>query len=70
TKWGEAVHAVVVMRPGASAGPDALSSELRAHCLTRLGGYKCPRSFSFVQALPMSAAGKILKNVLRDQQRP
>lgn len=69
-KWGEAVHAVVVMRGGASAAHEALSAELRAHCLTRLGGYKCPRSFSFVDALPMSAAGKILKNVLRDQQKP
>ena len=69
TKWGEAVHAVVVTRPGSNTGHEALSSELREHCLTRLGGYKCPRSFSFVEALPMSAAGKILKNVLRERAK-
>jgi long-chain acyl-CoA synthetase len=66
-KWGEAVHAVVVMRPGCSVPYAELGITLRAYCQTRLGGYKCPRSFSFVDALPMSAAGKVLKNVLRTQ---
>ena len=69
-KWGEAVHAVVVLRAGAYAASPTLAEELRAHCQTQLAGYKCPRSFRFVAELPMSAAGKILKNVLRDQARP
>jgi acyl-CoA synthetase (AMP-forming)/AMP-acid ligase II len=47
----------------------ALSDALRAWCRERLAGYKCPRGFSFVPELPMSAAGKVLKNVLREQVR-
>jgi acyl-CoA synthetase (AMP-forming)/AMP-acid ligase II len=67
-QWGEAVHAVVVLRGGLAPG-DALSEELRAWCRRHLAGYKCPRGFSFVPALPMSATGKVLKNVLRQQVR-
>ncbi|MBP0623141.1 class I adenylate-forming enzyme family protein [Cupriavidus consociatus] len=62
-QWGESVHAVIVLRPGAVADAD----ELRAHCRTRLAGYKCPKSVDFVPSLPLSAAGKILKNRLRDE---
>jgi acyl-CoA synthetase (AMP-forming)/AMP-acid ligase II len=62
--WGEAVHAVVVRRPDASGGA-AMIDELRAWCRQQLAGYKCPRSIVFTDELPMSAAGKVLKNVLR-----
>jgi long-chain acyl-CoA synthetase len=65
-RWGEAVHAVLVLAEGATASAD----ELRAWCRERLAGYKCPRGISFVPALPLSAAGKVLKNVLREQLRP
>ncbi|AYJ85404.1 long-chain-fatty-acid--CoA ligase (plasmid) [Sphingomonas paeninsulae] len=64
-KWGERVHAVIVPRGGATPTPDALI----AHCRITLAGYKIPRSFAFVDALPLSAAGKVLKNVLRDAAR-
>jgi len=66
-QWGEAVHAVVVVRePGGSeALREALSEELVAWCRGRLAAYKCPRSLVFVEALPLSAAGKILKTSLR-----
>lgn len=60
--WGERVHAVIVRRAGAQ--PDA--AELQAFCRTLIAGYKVPRSFDFVEALPMSAAGKVLKRELRD----
>lgn len=62
--WGETVHAVVVLTEQAD---DELKScaELREWCRERLAGYKCPRSISFTNALPLSAAGKVLKNVLR-----
>jgi long-chain acyl-CoA synthetase len=60
--WGEAVHAVVVLRPGASATEEAL----RAHCRTSLAGYKCPKTIEFRDALPLSPAGKVLKTVLRE----
>ncbi|MDB5715829.1 MAG: long-chain-fatty-acid--CoA ligase [Sphingomonadales bacterium] len=64
-KWGERVHAVIVPRAGTAPTPDALI----AHCRVTLAGYKIPRSFAFVDALPLSAAGKVLKNVLRDAAR-
>jgi acyl-CoA synthetase (AMP-forming)/AMP-acid ligase II len=59
--WGERVHAVVVLQPGVSASAD----ELRAHCKQFIAGYKAPRSVEFVEALPLSAAGKVLKHELR-----
>ena len=60
-QWGEAVHAAVVFKQGAIATQE----ELGAHCKTLIAGYKCPRSFEFRSALPVSGAGKILKTELR-----
>ncbi|MNO98346.1 Long-chain-fatty-acid--CoA ligase [compost metagenome] len=60
--WGEAVHAVVALRPGASAGAD----ELRAYCREFIAGYKCPKTVEFRDSLPLSGAGKILKRELRE----
>lgn len=60
-QWGEAVHAVVVLKPGARA----TEAELGTHCRSLIGGYKCPRSFEFRDAMPVSGAGKILKTELR-----
>ncbi|MCC5871367.1 MAG: long-chain-fatty-acid--CoA ligase [Gammaproteobacteria bacterium] len=61
-KWGERVHAIVVVKEGA----DADESDLIAHCKAAIAGYKCPRSVSFRKApLPLSGAGKILKTELR-----
>ena len=59
--YGEAVFAVVVAKPG-----NALTAEdIVAHCRGRIGGYKIPRRFAFVEALPKSALGKVLKAELR-----
>lgn len=60
-KWGEAVTAVVTLRPGAQLSEAALIAYCRAH----LARYKCPKSIQFLKALPRSAAGKILKHALR-----
>ncbi|MBM7061876.1 long-chain-fatty-acid--CoA ligase [Pseudomonas sp. UL073] len=60
--WGEAVHAVVTLKPGATLGAD----ELRAHCREFIAGYKCPKSVEFRDTLPLSGAGKILKRDLRE----
>lgn len=64
--WGERVHAVVALRPGQRADP----ATLQAHCKARLAGYKCPRSVEFVDALPVSGAGKVSKRALRPRDRP
>lgn len=64
--WGERVHAVVVARPGTEA---PTLDALRDWCRERLAGYKCPRSLAVLPQLPLSAAGKVLKNVLREQAR-
>jgi acyl-CoA synthetase (AMP-forming)/AMP-acid ligase II len=61
-QWGEAVHAVVVLKEGATAAAE----DLIAHTKTRIAGYKCPKSVEFRDALPLSGAGKILKTALRE----
>lgn len=66
-RWGEAVHAVIVLHGGPPADAAAVQAELLAWCRTRLAGYKCPRSMAFVDALPLSAAGKVLKTALRQR---
>lgn len=60
-RWGEAVHAFVVLAD--SSGPDV--EALQSHCRSLIAGYKTPKSISFVEALPLSAAGKVLKTELR-----
>lgn len=60
-KWGERVHAVIVARPGTVPSFEALA----AHCRTRLAGFKLPRSFELIDALPLSGASKVLKHELR-----
>ncbi|MHB8464981.1 MAG: class I adenylate-forming enzyme family protein [Acidimicrobiales bacterium] len=61
-EWGESVHATVVTRPGASVATD----DVVAFARTRLAGYKVPRSVTFVDELPRTGSGKILKRVLRE----
>ncbi len=71
-QWGEAVHAVIVPADASAADPalaKTLDQVLRDWCRQRLAGYKCPRGFSVVPQLPVSAAGKVLKHVLRTQVR-
>lgn len=61
TKYGEALFAVIVVAPGESLTED----EVIAHCRERIGGYKIPRRMAFVEEMPKSAMGKILKTELR-----
>jgi long-chain acyl-CoA synthetase len=62
--WGEAVHAVVVCKPGTNVSSD----ELISHARTQIASYKIPRSVEFrTEALPKSGAGKILKRDLREK---
>jgi fatty-acyl-CoA synthase len=60
-KWGEAPHAFVVLKPGASA----TEQELREFTRERLAHFKAPHSVKFVTELPKTATGKIQKFVLR-----
>ena len=61
-KWGEAVHAIVVMNADASATED----EIRLWCRERIAAYKVPKSVEFRDApLPLSGALKVLKRELR-----
>jgi fatty-acyl-CoA synthase len=60
-KWGETVMAVVVAKPGSELS----EADLDQHCRDQLGGFKRPRRYSFVDALPRNAGGKILKRELR-----
>lgn len=61
-QWGEAVHAVVVLKPGTEPNGE----ELIAHCKRQIAGYKAPKSVEFRAALPLSGAGKVLKSELRE----
>jgi fatty-acyl-CoA synthase len=60
-RWGEAPKALVVLKPGA----EATEGELLEFCRGQLAHYKCPRSVEFMEALPKTGTGKVLKKELR-----
>jgi long-chain acyl-CoA synthetase len=60
---GEVVRASIVLEPGAAIGTAAIV----AHCRAQLAPYKVPAHVEIRTALPMSAVGKILYRVLRDE---
>jgi long-chain acyl-CoA synthetase len=61
-QWGEAVHAIVVRRPGSEPAED----ELRSWCRERIAGFKVPKSIDIRdEPLPLSGAMKVLKRELR-----
>ncbi len=60
-RWGEAVKAIVVLKPGQQATQD----DILAFARTRIAGYKLPKSIEFVPALPRNPSGKILRRELR-----
>lgn len=64
-EWGERVVAVVGLEPGGTGGDD-VADEIEQLCRKLLSGYKVPRQVEFVDDLPKSAYGKILKRVVRD----
>jgi fatty-acyl-CoA synthase len=59
--WGEVPKALVVLKPGMQAG----AKELIEHCRARLAHYKCPRSVEYLESLPRTGTGKVLKRDLR-----
>jgi acetyl-CoA synthetase len=62
----EIVKAYVVLRPGASGSP-ALAREIQDFVKTRLAAHEYPREVAFVDELPMTTTGKIMRRVLRQQ---
>jgi long-chain acyl-CoA synthetase len=61
---GETVKAFVSLKPGAAVEPDALI----AFCKERMAAYKYPRVVEFVDELPKTASGKVLRRELRDKE--
>jgi fatty-acyl-CoA synthase len=62
TRWGETVKAIVVLRQGMTA----TAEEIMEFCRDKVGGFERPRSVDFVEALPRTPSGKVLKRVLRE----
>ena len=61
-EWGEAVHAIVILREGKTVS----EAELVAHCRELIAGYKLPKGITFrTEPMPLSGAGKVLKTELR-----
>jgi len=61
-RWGEAVKACVVLKPGLQASEADIIGFMRE----RIAHYKCAKSVDFVSAIPRNPTGKILKRVLRE----
>ena len=59
---GEAVKAIVVLKPGEKATPD----DIIAFTRSRIAGYKLPKTVDFIEALPRNPSGKILRRELRE----
>jgi acyl-CoA synthetase (AMP-forming)/AMP-acid ligase II len=62
-EWGQQPRAIVVLKPGERATEE----EIMEHCRSRLAGFKRPRSVLFVDTLPRSAMGKVLRKKLREE---
>jgi acyl-CoA synthetase (AMP-forming)/AMP-acid ligase II len=63
TRWGEAIHAFVVLRPGSDVTPRELVLALKG----RIADFKIPSSFDYIETLPRNPSGKILRRELRDR---
>jgi acyl-CoA synthetase (AMP-forming)/AMP-acid ligase II len=61
-QWGETIKAIVVLRPGMTT----TAEEIMGFCQGKLGGFERPRSVDFVDTLPRTPSGKVLKRELRE----
>ncbi|MBN9561328.1 MAG: long-chain-fatty-acid--CoA ligase [Alphaproteobacteria bacterium] len=61
-RWGEAVKAIVVLRPGV----EATAEDIIGYARERIAGFKLPKSVDFVEALPRNPTGKVLRRQLRE----
>lgn len=67
TERTEIVKAFLVLEPG-TAATEALASEIQNFVKTRLAAHEYPREIEFVEALPMTNTGKIIRGALRQQE--
>lgn len=63
-KWGERLHACIILKPGMAPDEATLETFLRG----KLAGYKIPRHYEFVEHFPRNATGKVLKRVMRSDR--
>jgi len=61
-KFGQRLKAVVVLREGKSLSED----EIKKHIKSNLAAYKVPRDIEFMDELPRTSTGKVLKRELKD----
>ncbi|MCB1508225.1 MAG: AMP-binding protein [Hyphomicrobiaceae bacterium] len=64
----EIVKAFVVLKPGHRAGPE-IETALKDHVRARLAAHEYPREFAFVDSLPLTTTGKVIRRLLRDEDR-
>jgi acyl-CoA synthetase (AMP-forming)/AMP-acid ligase II len=62
-EWGQQPRAIVVLKKGKAA----TAEELIEYCRQKLASFKRPRSVVFVDELPRTSTGKVLKRILREQ---
>jgi long-chain acyl-CoA synthetase len=62
-KWGEMVTAAVALKQGT----EATEEEIIALCKQKIAGYKCPKRVVFMESIPTSAIGKVLRRQVREQ---
>ena len=62
-KWGEVGRAVIALKEGQKVTADEIIDHLKGS----LAKYKIPKSVVFIDQLPRNAAGKVLKNILREE---
>jgi long-chain acyl-CoA synthetase len=62
-RWGETPRALIVPDPAVAL----TETDVLAHCRAHLAGYKCPTSVEWVEALPRTPSGKVMKHVLRER---
>jgi len=66
-KWGECLCGVIVMAESWAGDEAELVEELKTHVQARLARYKQPKTYVFVDELPLNPSGKVLKRVLRER---
>ena len=66
TMRGEIVKAFIVLKRGQTAS-DTLASEIQAFVRTRLSAHEYPREVAFIDEMPMTTTGKVIRRLLRSQ---